>query len=214
MVGAVLVLWLSPSPQQQEEGILPLPSSCLQLEGIHYLPGYRQLSEAIFQLCAFKELIGGEIILSRQSRWRHNFIRLSWGLLLLPGDPTARASLSPHSGRGCTEGVTAPGAPCQPGGPTSSIEGGVLYCSKPGLGVPLSCPCPSFFAPHFPPHSHLTGSAWQPCLAQHPEPNPSPPLQTHRRCLRQSGSRAMVGVVGSGCAPHTRGTALPSHSLA
>lgn len=30
----------------------------LLLERIHYLPGYRQLSKAIFQLCAFKELIG------------------------------------------------------------------------------------------------------------------------------------------------------------
>lgn len=75
--------------------MLPLPSSCLCLEGIHYLPGYRQLSEAIFQLCAFKELIGGEIILSRQSRWRHNFIHLPRGLLVLPGDPAARVSLSP-----------------------------------------------------------------------------------------------------------------------
>lgn len=154
MVGAVLVLWLSPSPQQQEEGMLPLPSSCLQLEGIHYLPGYRQLSEAIFQLCAFKELIGGEIILSRQSRWRHNFIRLPWGLLLLPGDPTARASLSPHSGRGCTEGVTAPGAPCQAGGPTSSIEGGgsLLLQTRPGGALVVSLPkllCTPF-SPTFP----------------------------------------------------------------
>lgn len=105
--GSMLVLRLSPSPQQQEEGVLPLPSSCLRLEGIHYLPGYRQLSEAIFQLCAFKELIGGEIILSRQSRWRHNFIHLPWGLLVLPEDPTARVSHSPSSSRGCTERVTA-----------------------------------------------------------------------------------------------------------
>lgn len=170
MVGAVLALRLSPDPQQQEEGTLPLPSSCVRLEGIHYLPGYRQLSEAIFQLCAFKELIGSEIILSRQSRRRHNLIRLPRGLLVLSGDPAGRVSLSAHPGRGCTQGVTAPGAPCQPGDATSSTEGDrIFYCSMPGLGVPLSCPCPSFFAPHFPPHSRCSGSAWHSTLRQtHP----------------------------------------------
>lgn len=138
MVGAVLALRLSPRPQQQEERMLPLPSSCLRLEGIHYLPGYRQLSEAIFQLCAFKELIGGEIILSRQRCWRHNFIHLSWGLLELPGDATARVSLSPPP----QQGVTTPGAPCQPGGPSSSTEkggGSLLLQTRPGgaLVMPL-----------------------------------------------------------------------------
>lgn len=181
VAGSVLVLQLSPSPQQQEEGMLPLPSSCLRLEGIHYLPGYRQLSEAIFQLCAFKELIGGEIILSRQSHWRHNFICLPRGLLVLPGDPTARVSLSPHPGRGCTQGVTLQEPRASLGVPPAAQEGvGALCCSKPGLGVPLSCPCPSSFVPRFP-------TAWQPRLAQHPALNSSPPPQTHSRSLRQPG---------------------------
>lgn len=158
--------------------MLPLPSSCLRLEGIHYLPGYRQLSEAIFQLCAFKELIGGEIILSRQSRWRHNFIRLPWGLLVFPGDPTARVSLSPQPPpqQGLRTGSDSPRSPGPAWGSHQHHRtGGVLHCSKPGLG---GCPSrvlaqaslhPIF--PHIPTALSLPGSpGWHtaPCAESIP----------------------------------------------
>lgn len=109
VVGEVTVAQLAPSPCSQRKGwMLLLWSCCLRLEGIHYLPGYRQLSEAIFQLCAFKELIGGEIILSRRSQRRHNFIRLPQGL---PGPRGGLGSLGsapvPTPTQGCKPGDTA-----------------------------------------------------------------------------------------------------------
>lgn len=61
VMGEGPVPWLALSPQQPAEGLLPLPAT----GGNPLPPCYRQLSAAIFQLCAFKELIGGEIILSR-----------------------------------------------------------------------------------------------------------------------------------------------------
>lgn len=88
--------------------MLPLPSCCLRLEGIHYLPGYRQLSKAIFQLCAFKELIGGEIILSCRSCRRHNFIRLPRGLPVLTGGLAARGQPRPPRQHRATRQETQP----------------------------------------------------------------------------------------------------------
>lgn len=140
---------LAPSPWQLEEGMPPLLSCCLRLEGIHYLPGYRQLSKAIFQLCTFKELIGGEIILSRRSCRRHNFIRLPWGLPMLTGGPGSPGS-APASTPGDTVLLSPPPVLGSPGwhrgGPSTA----------PHLGVPLPCPCPGSFAPHFPPYSHCS----------------------------------------------------------
>lgn len=129
--------------------MLPLLSCCLRLEGIHYIPGYRQLSKAIFQLCAFKELIGGEIILSR---WRHNFSHLPRGLPVLKGGLGSRGSApAPTPVQGCTWGDAAPVRPMPVWGSHQQHMGGSPHCSAPGLGLPLLCPCPGSFAPHFPP---------------------------------------------------------------
>lgn len=85
--------------------MLPLLSCCLRLEGIHYIPGYRQLSKAIFQLCAFKELIGGEIILSRR---RHNFSHLPRGLPVLKGGSAAGVQPRPPPWHRAAQGETQP----------------------------------------------------------------------------------------------------------
>lgn len=79
------------------------------------------------------------------------------------------------------------------------VGGSLLLQTRPGGALVM--PLPKLFAPHFPPHSHCPDSAWQRCLAQHPALNSSPPLQTHRRSLRQSGSRQCWGWLAQP-APH------------
>lgn len=158
-------------------------------------PCYRQLSAAIFQLCAFKELIGGEIILSRRSHWRHNFIRLPRGLCGLTGGSRSPGSdLAPPPAQ-AAHGETQPWqALCQAGGPTSSTgQVSPLLHTSPGgaLAMPLpEVPLLPFF-PGIPAASALHKAwGWQPCPAQHRVPNPSPPVPTHSQSC---GERAAGG---------------------
>lgn len=64
------------------------------------------------------------------------------------------------------------------------------------------CPCHALARGFLHPISPHTPSALlQPCLAQHPVLNPSPPLQTQGRSLRQSGSGQCWGCLAQP-APH------------
>lgn len=128
--------------------MLPLLSCCLRLEGIHYIPGYRQLAKAIFQLCAFKELIGGEIILSR---WRHNFSHLPWGLPVLKGGARQPGvSPGPHPGTGLHMGRCSPGEAHAGLGVPPAAHGGVPPLLRTGPGVALAVPLSRFLCTPFP----------------------------------------------------------------
>lgn len=216
VAGEVPVPRLAPSPRQPEEGMLPLLSCCLQPEGIHYLPGYRQLSKAIFQLCSFKELIGGEIILSRR---RHNLIHLPEGLSALAGGPAAWGQPRPPPRHRAAHGETQPWrAPCRSGGPT----GGTGRVPTTAPHWTWECPCCALakasLHPIFPLRSRCSGSAqrlheaWgqQSCPAQHRVPNSSPPALTRSRSCGDQAPRGMVEAAGPACALRPRGTALPS----
>lgn len=198
--------------------MLPLLSCCLRLEGIHYIPGYRQLAKAIFQLCAFKELIGGEIILSR---WRHNFSHLPWGLPVLKGGARQPGvSPGPHPGTGLHMGRCSPGEAHAGLGVPPAAHGGVPPLLRTGPGVALAVPLSRFLCTPFPsPPRHVflllrlcpeaaRNLGPQTCAAQRHVPNSSEPALTRSRSCGDQAPRGTVA--GPACAPHPRMAALPA----